>query len=55
MKVILIVEACYCDYFGVFLVVRFVQIGENLGGKKSKFIEKFYKCLLGLYSEVKKF
>ena len=41
MKVIPIVAAHYCDYFGVSLVVRFVEIGENFAKNDKKIMIKF--------------
>ena len=43
MKVIPIVAAHYCDYFGVSLVVRFVEIGENFAKNDKKLMKKFAK------------
>ena len=42
MKVIPIVTAHYCDYFGVLLVVRFVEIGKTAKNNKS-FLKIFAK------------
>ena len=43
MKVIPIVAAHYCDYFGIFSVVRFVEIGENFAKNDKKLMKKFAK------------
>ena len=45
MKVIPIVAAHYCDYFGVFLVVRLPEISRNLAKSNKSLLRKFAKSL----------
>ena len=49
------VTAHYCDYYGVFLVVRFVEISGNFAKDDKSLLKKIYKNLLSLCFDVSKF